>query len=97
MNQNHLAVELLDLSVFLILQFPLAVYFHHMLQLISMAIREVEFSNGGYNFENWVNGEVSKIGHHFSKGPSINDVGLFSRIYDPPLSPCRLRLLNRLM
>ena len=20
-----------------------------------------------YNFENWVNGEVSKIGHHFSK------------------------------
>ena len=48
-----------------------------------MAIRVVEFSNGGYNiiflhknqhtqrkllnFENWVNGEVSKIGHHFSK------------------------------
>ena len=50
-----------------------------------MAIRVVEFSNGGYkirkilpenqhtqmkllNFENWVNGEVSKIGHHFTKG-----------------------------
>ena len=48
-----------------------------------MAIRVVEFSNGGdtkleifakestyskklLNFENWVNGEVSKIGHHFS-------------------------------
>ena len=35
-----------------------------------MAVRVVEFSNGGYkitqrkllNFENWVNGEVSKIG-----------------------------------
>ena len=50
----------------------------------SMAIRVVEFSNGGtklerflpknqhtqrklFNFENWVSGEVSKIGHHFSK------------------------------
>ena len=45
-----------------------------------MAIRVVEFSNGRYkirknqhtqrkllNFENWVNGEVLKIGHHFSK------------------------------
>jgi hypothetical protein len=47
-----------------------------------MAIRVVEFSNRGYkirkNFasestyskiiiEFWVNGEVSKIGHHFSK------------------------------
>ena len=41
-----------------------------------MAIRVVKFSNGGYkihtqrillNFENWVNGEVSKIGHHFRK------------------------------
>ena len=49
-----------------------------------MAIRVVEFSNGGtklerflpknqhtqrklLNFENWVSGEVSKIGHHFSK------------------------------
>ena len=44
-----------------------------------MAIRVVEFSNGGYkirnqhtqrkllNFENWVSGEVSKIGRHFSK------------------------------
>ena len=31
------------------------------------------------------------------KGPSINDVSQFSRIYDPPPSPCRLRLLNRLM
>ena len=31
------------------------------------------------------------------KGPSINDVGPFFRIYDPPPSPCRLRLLNRLM
>ena len=52
--------------------------------LYTMAIRVVEFSNGGYkirkilavesttqrkllNFENWVNGEVSKIGHHFNK------------------------------
>ena len=52
--------------------------------LHSMAIRVVEFSNGGtklerffpknqhtqrklLNFENWVCGEVSKIGHHFSK------------------------------
>ena len=52
--------------------------------LTSMAIRVVEFSNGGtkleihvpknqhiqrklLNFENWVNGEVSKIGHHFSE------------------------------
>ena len=45
----------------------------------SMAIRVVEFSNRGYkirnlnthrkllNFENWVNREVSKIGHHFRK------------------------------
>ena len=46
----------------------------------SMAIRVVEFSNGGYkirknqhtqrkllNLENWVNGEVSKIGHRFRK------------------------------
>ena len=50
----------------------------------TMAIRVVEFSNGGYkirkifaknqhtqrkllNFENWVNGEVSKIGHNFRK------------------------------
>jgi hypothetical protein len=49
-----------------------------------MAIRVVEYSNGGtklerflpknqrpqrklLNFENWDNGEVSKIGHHFSK------------------------------
>ena len=49
-----------------------------------MAIRVVEFSNGGtkleknlpknqhtqrklLNFENWVNGEVSKIGHYFRK------------------------------
>ena len=41
-----------------------------------MAIRVVEFSNEGYkirkerkllNYENWVSGEVSKIGHHFSK------------------------------
>ena len=49
-----------------------------------MAIRVVEFSNGGtkleiflpknqhtqrklLNFENWVNGEVSKLGHHFRK------------------------------
>ena len=41
-----------------------------------MAIRVVEFSNGGYkihtqrillNFENWVNGEVSKIGHNSRK------------------------------
>ena len=48
-----------------------------------VAIRVVEFSNGGtklerflpknqhtqrklMNFENWVNGEVSKIGHYFS-------------------------------
>ena len=30
-------------------------------------------------------------------GPSINNVGPFSRIYDPPPSPCRLRLLYRLM
>ena len=51
------------------------------LSVCSMAIRVVEFSNGGtklerclpknqhtqrklLNFENWVNGEVSKIGHH---------------------------------
>ena len=49
-----------------------------------MAIRDVEFSNGGtklerllpknqhtqrklLKFENWVNGEVSKIGDHFCK------------------------------
>ena len=49
-----------------------------------MAVRVVEFSNGGtklerflpmnqhtqrklLNFENWINGEVSKIGHHFRK------------------------------
>ena len=49
-----------------------------------MAIRVVEFLNGGYkierflpknqqtqrkllNFENWVNVEMSKIGHHFTK------------------------------
>ena len=48
-----------------------------------MAIRVVEFSNGGYklerflrknhytqrkllSFEFWINGELSKIGHHFS-------------------------------
>ena len=48
-----------------------------------MAIRIVEFSNGGtklerflqknqqtqrklLNFEFWINGELSKIGHHFS-------------------------------
>ena len=30
-------------------------------------------------------------------GSSINDVGTFFRIYDSPPSPCRLRLLNRLM
>ena len=56
-------------------------------QILIMATRVVEFSNGGYkirklerflpknqntqrkllNFENWVNGEVSKIGHHFRK------------------------------
>ena len=30
-------------------------------------------------------------------GPSINDVGPFFQIYDPPPSPCRLSLLNRLM
>ena len=35
--------------------------------------------------------------NEFPKGPSINDVGPFFRIYDPPPSPCRLRLLNRLM
>ena len=49
-----------------------------------MAIRVVEFSNGGYkirkifakestypmkllNFEFWINGELSKIGHHFGQ------------------------------
>ena len=41
-----------------------------------MAIGVVEFSNVGYKityskeiieFENWGNGEVSKIGHHFRK------------------------------
>ena len=32
-----------------------------------------------------------------SQGPSINDVGPFSQIHDPPPSPCRLSLLNRLM
>ena len=49
-----------------------------------MAIRVVEFSNGGINverflpknqhtqrrllnFKNWVNGELSKIGHQFRK------------------------------
>ena len=60
--------------------------------MYNMAVRVVEFSNGGtklerflpknhsvhyaknqhtqrklLNFENWVNGEVSKIRHHFSK------------------------------
>ena len=30
-------------------------------------------------------------------GPSINNVGPFSQIYDPPPCPCRLRLLNMLM
>ena len=32
-----------------------------------------------------------------TQGPSINDVGSFFRIYEPPSSPCRPRLLNRLM
>ena len=31
------------------------------------------------------------------KGPSINNVGPFFQIYVPPPSPCRLRLLKRLM
>ena len=52
--------------------------------MLVMAIRDVEFSNGGaklerflpknqhthrklLNYENWVNGEVSNIGHQFSK------------------------------
>ena len=51
--------------------------------MLNMAIRVVEFSNGGtklerflpknqrtqrklFNFENWFNGELSKIGYHFS-------------------------------
>ena len=52
--------------------------------ILSMVIRVVEFSSGGYkirkflallgkklkgkfmNFENWCNGELSKIGYHFS-------------------------------
>ena len=43
-----------------------------------MAIWVVELSRGGtklerklLNFENWINGEVSKIGHHFRK---LNDL-----------------------
>ena len=52
-----------------------------MYNYVFMAIRVVEFSKGGTklerflpknqyaqrNFENWVNWEVSKIGHHFRK------------------------------
>ena len=54
-------------------------FMHMMLDV--MAIRVVEFSSGGtklerflhknqhrklLNFEFWINGELSKIGHHFS-------------------------------
>ena len=63
-----------------------------------MAIRVVEFSNGGYkirkilpknqhtqrkllNFENWVNGEVSKNRYHFRKQSDLKSDVIISFEY----------------
>ena len=40
------------------------------------------------NFENWSNGELSKIGHHFSTGKKLSDVLIYLSInpkYSIPL------------